>query len=165
MTLLASRYDEAILWMRVLENILDVIDPCKLEAATGGEWRRGIGRCMALLREDAASASHFATLQLKSRIIMKLGRLPGPIIPTFNIVGDLILPTFSGNPADSHRLWGEIVVNLWRASMASGSSRKGWDELTRRMLVWNVLVDGEDQVAEWARIEVVRNMKYMMARM
>ncbi|KAH9963282.1 ribosome 60S biogenesis N-terminal-domain-containing protein [Russula dissimulans] len=188
MTLLASRYDEAILWMRVLENILDVIDPCKLEAATGGEWRRGIGRCMALLREDAASASYFATLQLKSRIVMKVGLLPGPIVPTFNILvsqclvslcrleKDLIHPTFpvtlqsssqsrhtsyslrEVNPADSHKLWGEIVVNLWRASMASGSSRKEWDELTPRMLVWNVLVDGEDEVAEWARTEVARNM-------
>jgi len=41
--------------------------------------------------------------------------------------------------------------------MTSGSSGKAWDELTPRILVWNVLVDGEDQVAEWARKEVVQN--------
>jgi hypothetical protein len=36
MTLLASREDEGWLWI-VLENILDVVNPVKLESATGGE--------------------------------------------------------------------------------------------------------------------------------
>jgi len=61
MALLAPRPDEAILWMKVLENILDVIDPCKLESATGGEWRRAIGRCMALLRGDAGAFLHIVS--------------------------------------------------------------------------------------------------------
>ena len=60
---------------------------------------------------------------------------------------------------EPHDLWGEAVVNLWRASMASGGSSRGvWDELTPRILIWNMLVDGEDQSAEWARREVVRNV-------
>ncbi len=58
---------------------------------------------------------------------------------------------------NSHELWGEIVVNLWRTSMTSRSTGKAWDELTPRILVWNVLIDGEDHVAEWARREVVWN--------
>lgn len=119
--------------------------------------------------------------------MIKLGLLPGPALPTFNVLlshclnnlrhleKDLILPTFpitpgtstqprhtsyslrEGHATDSHIIWGEVVVSLWRASMTSGSSGKAWDELTPRILVWNVLVDGEDQVAEWARKEVVQN--------
>jgi nucleolar pre-ribosomal-associated protein 1 len=134
-----------------------------------------------------ASTSLIATLRLKSRIIMKLGLLPGPTIPTINVllshclVGlhslekDLIIPTIpvalrssaqsrhssyslrEANTTDSHELWGEVVVNLWRASMTCGTTGKAWDELTPRILVWNLLVDGEDYTAEWARKEVVWN--------
>jgi hypothetical protein len=59
---------------------------------------------------------------------------------------------------ETHDLWGEAVVSLWRASMASGTSQAAWDELTPRILIWGMLVDGEDQSVEWARREVVRNM-------
>jgi nucleolar pre-ribosomal-associated protein 1 len=55
MTLLAPREGEGLSWMRVLENILDVVDPVKLESATGGEWRAAIGRCMALLQGDTGA--------------------------------------------------------------------------------------------------------------
>ena len=135
----------------------------------------------------AASVSLIAMLRLKSRIVMKLSLLPGPTIPILNVllsnclVGlrnmekDLIIPAISitrqsssqswhtsyglreGNTMNSHELWGEIVVNLWRTSMTSRSTGKAWDELTPRILVWNVLIDGEDHVAEWARREVVWN--------
>jgi nucleolar pre-ribosomal-associated protein 1 len=70
-----------------------------------------------------------------------------------------------GHTSDSHldvEVWGEVVVSLWRASMASGSARRVWDELTPRILVWNLLIDGGDQVAEWARKEVVWNMTQTM---
>jgi nucleolar pre-ribosomal-associated protein 1 len=52
MTLLASREDEGLLWMKVLENILDVVDPVKIESATGSEWRAAIGRCMTLFQGE-----------------------------------------------------------------------------------------------------------------
>jgi nucleolar pre-ribosomal-associated protein 1 len=55
MTLLAFQEDGGLLWMKVLENILDVVDPVKLESATGGEWRAAIGRCMALLQGDSGA--------------------------------------------------------------------------------------------------------------
>ena len=55
MTLLAPREDEGLLWMKVLENILDVVDPVKLESATGGEWRAAIGRCMTLLQGESGA--------------------------------------------------------------------------------------------------------------
>lgn len=202
--LLSPREDEGLLWMRVLENILDVVDPSRLESATGGEWRAAIGRCLTLIHSDMgtclvclaatqtdhllASASLLATLQLKSRMVMKLGLLPGPAVPAFNVLlshclrslrhleRDLILATFpitlqssshlhhtsynirEGNTTDPHELWGEVVVRLWRASMTLGSSCEAWDELTPRILIWNFLVDGEDDVAEWARREVVWNL-------
>jgi nucleolar pre-ribosomal-associated protein 1 len=55
MTLLASREDDGLLWMKVLENILDVVDPVKLESVTGGEWRNAIGRCMTLLQGESGA--------------------------------------------------------------------------------------------------------------
>ena len=124
-------------------------------------------------------------LRLKSRIIMKLALLTGPAVPNVllsqclvclrHLEKDLTLPTIPITPGtsslprhtsyshrdvhtpDSHIVWGEVVVSLWRASMTLGSSGKAWDELTPRILIWNLLVDGEDEVAEWARKEVVRN--------
>lgn len=116
---------------------------------------------------------------------MKLGLRTGPAVPndllSQCLVGirhlekDLALPTIPITPGTSpqprhtsysHRdvhtsdslvVWGEVVVSLWRASMTLGSSGRVWDELTPRILIWDLLVDGEDQVAEWVRKEVVRN--------
>jgi nucleolar pre-ribosomal-associated protein 1 len=140
----------------------------------------------------ASSTSLVTTLRLKSRIVMKLNLLPGPSIPTLDVLlsnclvslrnteKDLTIPTIpialrssshsrhtshslrEVNTADSHELWGEVLVTLWRASMTSGSTGKAWDELTQRILVWNVLVDGEDHTAEWARREVVWNTTQTM---
>ena len=143
---------------------------------------------MTLANRFLASTSLATTLRLKSRIVMKLSLLPGRSVPTLNVllsnclVGlrnmekDLTIPTIpvalrssshsrhtscslrEVNTADSHELWGDVVVTLWRASMASGSRMgNAWDELTQRILIWNVLVDGEDHTAEWARREVVWN--------
>jgi nucleolar pre-ribosomal-associated protein 1 len=139
-----------------------------------------------------ASTSLITTLRLKSRIVMKLSLLPGSSISTLNVLlsdclvslrnmeKDLTIPTipialqsFSHwrhtsyslrevNITGSHELWGEVVVTLWRASMTSGSTGKAWDELTQRILVWNVLVDSEDHMAEWARREVVWNTTQTM---
>ncbi|KAI9448397.1 ribosome 60S biogenesis N-terminal-domain-containing protein [Lactarius indigo] len=186
--LLVPQDGEVLSWMRALENILDVVDAAKMESSTGGEWRAAIGRCMSSLQGNTASPSFLAGLQLKSRIVAKLSLLPGPTIPAFDVllsqclVGlrhlekNLILPEFSfsirspprrrhtsyssreeGTP-EAHDLWGEAVVSLWRASTTSGGSQEAWDELTPRVLIWNMLVDGEDPSAEWARREVVRNM-------
>jgi hypothetical protein len=145
--------------------------------------------CNPILTADLSTASLLPTLQLKSRVILKLCLLPSPSIPNLNVLlsqcllslhhleKDVVLPTFpfsprlpsqsrhtsyssrEGNASESHALlWGEIVVNLWRASMTSRNSREAWDELTPRVLVWNQLVGGDDQVGEWARREVVRNV-------
>jgi nucleolar pre-ribosomal-associated protein 1 len=66
MMLLSPREDEGMSWMRVLENILDVVDPLKLESATGGEWRAAIGRCMALVQGDTAGTQVVSFLNRES---------------------------------------------------------------------------------------------------
>ena len=135
-----------------------------------------------------ASPSFFAWLQLKSWIVVKLSLLPGLAIPAFDVLLSQCLvglrhleknlallelssaiqspprrrhTSYSSREEcmpEAHDLWGEAVVGLWRASMASGASQAAWDELTPRILIWSMLVDGEDQSAEWARREVVRNV-------
>ena len=46
MQLESVRGEEAIAWVRILENILSVLNASKVEAATGGEWREILGRCL-----------------------------------------------------------------------------------------------------------------------
>lgn len=58
MMLLVPRDDEVLSWMRVLENILDVVDPAKMESSTGGEWRAAIGRCIGALQGNTGKYSH-----------------------------------------------------------------------------------------------------------
>lgn len=41
--------EEGVAWVKILENILTVTDPCKLEASTNGDWRSAISRCLLLL--------------------------------------------------------------------------------------------------------------------
>jgi nucleolar pre-ribosomal-associated protein 1 len=40
---------ESIAWVRILENILTVVDPVKIGAATKGEWRKTVARCLMYL--------------------------------------------------------------------------------------------------------------------
>lgn len=47
--LLNSKEDEGVEWIKILENILTVVDPTKLESSTNGEWRSVICRCLSLL--------------------------------------------------------------------------------------------------------------------
>jgi len=49
MQLKSVRDSEIIGWVKIMENIMTVVDPAKLEASTGGEWRSAICRCMFLL--------------------------------------------------------------------------------------------------------------------
>lgn len=40
---------EAVAWVKILENILIVVDAQKMESSTGGEWRFVICRCLSLI--------------------------------------------------------------------------------------------------------------------
>ena len=43
------RGEEAIAWVRILENILAAVNASKIEAATNGEWRAVLGRCLRII--------------------------------------------------------------------------------------------------------------------
>ncbi|KAJ8490078.1 hypothetical protein ONZ51_g2525 [Trametes cubensis] len=69
------RAEEAIAWARILENILAVVNPTKVEAATGGEWRAMIGRCVRkILYHSACSSGVFLALV---PVMLRLSVLPG----------------------------------------------------------------------------------------
>lgn len=60
-------------------------------------------------------------------------------------------------------IWGRSVESLWRAAMnvemEPATATVLWNSLTARVLLWRNLVGGDDcALAEWARIECVRNM-------
>ena len=42
----------SVAWIRILENILIVVDSNKMEASTNGEWRSAIGRCLEYLLDE-----------------------------------------------------------------------------------------------------------------
>lgn len=39
--------EEALAWIRIVENILAVLDSTKIEQSTHGEWREMLGRCIS----------------------------------------------------------------------------------------------------------------------
>jgi len=46
-------------WIRILENIILVVDAGKVEKATGGLWRATVCRCISLLlAEDCRMSFH-----------------------------------------------------------------------------------------------------------
>lgn len=45
----SAKADEVIAWLKILENILAIADPTKLESPTSGEWRPQIARCLLSL--------------------------------------------------------------------------------------------------------------------
>ncbi|KAI9059024.1 hypothetical protein FKP32DRAFT_1761266 [Trametes sanguinea] len=69
------RAEEAVAWARILENILAVVSPAKLEAATSGEWRAIIARCARMiLHHPACSLGVFLAFV---PVILRLAVLPG----------------------------------------------------------------------------------------
>ena len=51
MQLCTLRAEEAIAWVRIIENILTVVDARKVEAATNGDWRAAAVRCLKSILE------------------------------------------------------------------------------------------------------------------
>ncbi|CDO76370.1 hypothetical protein BN946_scf185011.g34 [Trametes cinnabarina] len=69
------RAEEAVAWARILENILAVVNPTKLEIATDGEWRTSIGRCVHMvMHHPACSMGVFLAFV---PVILRLAVLPG----------------------------------------------------------------------------------------
>lgn len=47
------KVDECTAWVKIVENILLVVDAQKMEQATKGEWRAGVVRCLNSLVQGA----------------------------------------------------------------------------------------------------------------
>jgi nucleolar pre-ribosomal-associated protein 1 len=212
MQLKSARDKEAIAWIKIMENILIVVDPAKLEKSTGGEWRSTLCRSLTLLLphdepgmifswlSTSASNSIYvsastAVFALMISAALRLSLLPGPSAPHLSLLVDRLLQTLkhlekettppvpyrkkhhaaesqmpplhgalrlfetpSGcNPVE---VWGEGVEALWQITMTIERKSPAWDALTCRLLLWRAMV-GEDgsTVGEWARKEVVRNLR------
>lgn len=46
MQLRSGGAEEPLAWVKILANVVAVVDPAKVEAATNGEWRLCLGRCL-----------------------------------------------------------------------------------------------------------------------
>lgn len=55
MQVLDPREDEIVAWIKVLENIITVVDQDKVESLTNGEWRSVIARCLSMLLTRSTS--------------------------------------------------------------------------------------------------------------
>jgi len=46
---------ESVAWLRIIQNIISVVDQVKLDSVTNGEWRVVICRCVRLLLDRSRS--------------------------------------------------------------------------------------------------------------
>jgi len=77
MQLRSATSNEAIAWVKVLENIIIVVDPMKLEGFTRGGWRSALWRCLFLLVPDGESAIAIAIFTLIIPVALRLSLCPG----------------------------------------------------------------------------------------
>ncbi|KAJ7644108.1 ribosome 60S biogenesis N-terminal-domain-containing protein [Roridomyces roridus] len=83
MQLVISRA-EAVAWIKILENVLLVVDASKMESSTGGEWRFVICRCLSLIMKDMTGPlKPEVVLPIAAPVVLRLGALPGPCPSTF----------------------------------------------------------------------------------
>jgi nucleolar pre-ribosomal-associated protein 1 len=192
MQLQSVRGNEVIAWVKVVGNILTVVDPGKLETSTGGEWR--IVLCRILLLLVSPNELGMTVFALTVSVTLRLSLLPGPPIPHLSLLVEQLLGSLkrfekemrlplsyhNGHAAQSQTLrlhgalglleapsshdpvqiWGEGVEALWRITTTFERKLSAWDALTCRLLLWRSVV-GEDGsvVGEWARKEVIRNLR------
>ncbi|KAG6849538.1 hypothetical protein H0H93_007626 [Arthromyces matolae] len=189
----ASHGLNGVEWAKILDNITAIVDPGKLEAATAGEWRVAICRCLAALLDDFKSSNSATAFPLVVQTALRLTQIPGvPSINMTTLIDRLIkclsvletsivlpqipldLPRSKTNSNCLHRSnsihegsnceplqsWGMCVEGLWRILMALEDKSESWDIVTSRILVWRAITGIVDGVPEWARRQVVCNMKY-----
>ncbi|KAF8164735.1 ribosome 60S biogenesis N-terminal-domain-containing protein [Crassisporium funariophilum] len=68
---------EGLEWIKVLENILLVVDSNKLEASTNGEWRHVISRCLSHLLDEEKSTNAVEIFPHATTVILRLALLNG----------------------------------------------------------------------------------------
>lgn len=64
-----------------------------------------------------------------------------------------------GGSTDLVRAWGESVEMLWRVGMTFDDKPSTWDALSNRLLIWRSVAGMECTVGEWARKEVIHNLR------
>ncbi|KAJ7109702.1 ribosome 60S biogenesis N-terminal-domain-containing protein [Mycena crocata] len=70
---------EAIAWIKILENILLIVDSERMESSTGGEWRFVICRCFSLILQGISKSLKPEAIVISAApVIMRLGMIPGP---------------------------------------------------------------------------------------
>ncbi len=57
---------EGVEWIKILENILLIVDAAKVEASTNGEWRTIICRCLISLLEDKETGKFVSLFAIDS---------------------------------------------------------------------------------------------------
>jgi nucleolar pre-ribosomal-associated protein 1 len=51
------KVSESVAWLKILHNVMALMDPVKLDAATYGEWRSVVCRCCQHLVEGGIACS------------------------------------------------------------------------------------------------------------
>ncbi|KAJ7590818.1 ribosome 60S biogenesis N-terminal-domain-containing protein [Mycena floridula] len=79
MQFLTPMHHELVAWLKIIENIISVLDPAKMEVSTNGEWRALISRCLLSLLQNWVPAAPDASsvLVLAARVVCRLSALPG----------------------------------------------------------------------------------------
>lgn len=58
------RGEETIAWVRIIQNILTIVDPKKMETTTNGEWRVVLSRCLQTILQHCVYICEFSILGL-----------------------------------------------------------------------------------------------------
>ncbi|KAH9931396.1 ribosome 60S biogenesis N-terminal-domain-containing protein [Amylocystis lapponica] len=73
------RSDEGVAWIKILENVVAVPNAAKMEAATNGEWRFALSRCLFSLVASSSCSENMFLLAVP--VVLRLCLLPGDPIP------------------------------------------------------------------------------------
>ncbi|CAA7269153.1 unnamed protein product [Cyclocybe aegerita] len=80
---------EGLAWIKILENILVIVDSDKIEAATNGEWRIVICRCLLILLDEKQLSSPTENFAHAVPVILRLASLTGPALHDLPTLLDL----------------------------------------------------------------------------
>ncbi|KAF8073491.1 ribosome 60S biogenesis N-terminal-domain-containing protein [Lyophyllum atratum] len=76
--LLTSKHISGVEWVKILDNVMTITNPEKLELSTNGEWRALICRCLRILLDSCRSSNTSTTFPLVVQAALRLSLLPGP---------------------------------------------------------------------------------------
>ncbi|TRM62838.1 ribosome 60S biogenesis N-terminal-domain-containing protein [Schizophyllum amplum] len=107
-----AREEEAVAWVCILENCLTLADAGRAEAATHGEWRGSICRCLTSIVKDAPSARK--SFPMICRATLHLSLLPGsPVNGLQHLISAAIY--------ELGRLEERLEISSGRLEISSGS--------------------------------------------